>query len=371
MKRFIALIAGMTLLLGACGGDDAGTPEVSADAKATFTSAVQALAEGPGITATLSVLSDSASLQAMAADEGDEMSAETADKILSSSLSISAKNTTDPKEAASQILINIAGTDAFEVRVLGYNLFLRADARSIATTFGQDPAGLDMLAQQAAAGGMGFVKDALDGKWLAIEGLDQLTKSLTGQDPSAAAAQQQEMVDQFAQILSDSSTVGSEGEDEFGEHLVATFPLRALFDNFKELVAGSGIPGAEFPDSAEVPDESITLDVWVRDGKVTQIVFDFMQIAEIEDEEIPEGVEQLGLKIELAEFAGTVEEPADAVKIDPMQIMGLFMGMPGPDAGGGGMDDYSSGFPCETLKGEPREVLIQFKKECPHLLKKR
>lgn len=376
MKRLLATVAAAALLAGACGGDTA-TPAASDEAKTQFTAAVEALAEAPGQTITFSLDSDVGSLQAMAEEDGGSLSEADAQKILGSSLRISAKNSSDPKDAAAQIVVNVAGNDALELRTIGYSLFLRADAPRLAEAFGQDPAVLDTLAADASAGGLGFIKDAIAGEWLAIKGLDELAEGMTGQPAGQPNAEQQALYEKFLDTLKGSTTVGSEGDDSVGTHLVASFNLKQLYSSFVELSSGLGtvVPGGALPPATDVPNEEIHLDVWVNDGKIVQVLFDFLQLDDIigEDADIPEGVERFGVKLTLEEFSGEVTEPDGAIEVDPTQIFGSLFGMQPPMGGGGagkgGGAGYSGEFPCEMLEGEPKEVLEQFKEECPELLK--
>ena len=86
------------------------------------------------------------------------------------------------------------------------------------------------------------------------------------------------------------------------------------------------MPAGELPDASEIPDEDAKLDVWVRDGQVTQIEFDFLQVGGWTEEEAPEGVETMALRVALAEFSGEVAAPEDPVVITPEQLIQDFAG---------------------------------------------
>lgn len=372
MRRLIAVLAGAALFAGACGGD---SPSPTEDPKAAFSSAVESLGQKDALSVTLSIQSTAESLTALS--EG-ELKPEDAQKIIDSSFTVSGTQGDDPGSGTAQIVLNLAGTDAFEMRVLGYDIYARADIPAIAETFGQDAAQLDPLGEEAAAGGFGFVKDALDGKWLALKNLDEVAQGF-GVPIQQGGTEQQQIIEEFTNSLKNSATVTPQGEDEYGAHLLATFPIRQLAQDFIDLSqrVGPGIPGAELPDVNEIPDETIDVDVWIKDGVLTQLEFDFVQLAKFapEEEEIPEGVDRIALRIAIAEFTGTVEVPEGAVEVDPQAIMSAVMGvggmggMPSGDmsGGGGGGGAPSGDFPCEMLEGEPKAVLRQFKKECPHL----
>lgn len=376
MRRFAGLLLSAVLVLGACGGEDE-APSPEENPQAAFVSAIEELGEAGSQTITVSLASTAESLAALS--EG-ELAAEDAQKIIDSSLSISAINADDPADSAASFSVNIAGAEnAFEMRTIGYDLYLRADVAAIMETFGQNPAQLKPVAQQAAAGGFGWVKNAIDGDWLGIENVNKLAEQFGAPPQGEATEEQKAMIEQFTESLKDTSNVTEEGEDDIGTHLVASFNIRQVYQDFSQLAAGlgGGLAGAgALPPASEVPDENVDVDVWIDDGVLRQAELDFLQFAKLAGEDVPKGVEQLALRITFDEFTGEITAPDGAVIIDPQQILqGMFGGLGG--LGGGGMGAGGAGgggsaaFPCEMLEGEPREVVEQYKEECPELLKKR
>jgi hypothetical protein len=186
---------------------------------------------------------------------------------------------------------------------------------------------------------------------------------------SPAAEDQQAIVDKFAAALTDSATVTSEGDEDPGEHLVATVQFKDLYDNFIKLAEdlGQAIPTAELPPESEIPEGEMTVDFWVSDGQLTQVEVDFLQLSELGEEEIPEGVETLGLRVTLESFDGGVEVPSDATEVDLAQLIQTFTGGLGgtggtAPGGGGEMDAF-----CEELKAQPKSIQKQFAAQCPNL----
>ena len=327
MRRILSLVAA-TLLLAACGG----TSSSGAKPKETLKTALANLEEMPGTTATMTLQSTTASLRALAADDGDVLSAEDAQKILDSSVSVSASNEDDPAEAVAQVVVNVAGEDSLELRMVGETLYARADVRRLLETFGQDPGIADAFAQQAAASGMSFVRPFVDGRWVSIAGLNDAVGQSTAATPSE---QQKKALDELLSSLGSSASVSSEGEDESGQHLVATVDLRDVVRHMQDAArgVGGGLPAAPpLPDPEEVPKENISIDLWVDDERLSQIEFDFLQLSEVGDADIPVGVERLALRLALEEFSGEVEVPPDAVAVDVQQLM---QGMLGLDPAGG------------------------------------
>ncbi len=269
--------------------------------------------------------------------------------------------------------VNVAGEDDFELKSVGQTLYLRADVTGLVDTFGGDPAEIAKGVQALEAQGLTFVRPLAEGEWVSLEGFGEASQQLTGQSPPAVP-QQQEIIDELTKSFEEDATVTSQGTDDAGEHLTVALPLRETYERFLNDFANLGAqlpPGARFPDASEVPDEDITLDVWIEDDRVTQLELDLLQIAAIaEEEEVPEGVERFAFRTEIDEFNEEVEAPEDAVAIDPQQIFGLigsiFSGLGGA-TGSAPAGDVGAGFNCDDLKGAPPSVLEQYAEECPEL----
>ena len=329
MRRLFAGLTVTMLLLAACGpaGSDDATPTE------TLTQALEDLETTESLTTTFSLVSTPESLQAAASEDGSELSDEDAAKILDSSLTVSGE-TSGASDAPAEIVLNIGGVDVIEMRVVDETLYTRADVNALAETFGGDPAEINAVADQLAAGGMTYVQPAVDGEWLALQGFKQFVEGYAGQpaDPEASDEDKQ-LVEQFTASIKDNASVTEAGSDDAGRHLVASVPLRETYEDFallaenlSEDVGGAGMPAGELPDASEIPDEDAKLDVWVRDGQVTQIEFDFLQVGGWTEEEAPEGVETMALRVALAEFSGEVAAPEDPVVITPEQLIQDFAG---------------------------------------------
>lgn len=372
MKKLLAVFAGGVLLLSACAGT--GT-SVSDDPKGALVDALRALTEADALTQTLRIESDTDSLVALG--EGD-IDADTAGKILDSSLVVSAEQAEKPEDSASQVIVNIAGNDDFEMRFVEGDLYLRANIESIMETFGQDPAQLEAIAgQMQGQPGLEWLDEALAGDWVVLEDALELTQQMGGTE-TISGDQQKKLVNDLLQSVEQNAAVTSEGEDDAGEQVRASLPLReTVGDLIDALGPAADLAGSDLEESLQdVPNEDITLDFWISDGTVSQIGFDVVTFAEtIEDtEEFPESVDQLSLIIEIEEFDGSVEAVADAVRIDTAALGqafsqmlggGLGMGGTGTPGGGGG----AGAFDCNMLKGSPPEVIELYAKECPELQK--
>ena len=364
MRKLLSCLIGTTLLLSACSsgpGTDAGeNPE------AALIEALQALTEADGVTEEISLQSTSESLQA--ASEGG-LDAETAQVIIDSSVVISARNTgSEVQDAESSILVNIGGSDDLELRVVDNSLYLRADVKHLLETFGQDPAQADAFAAQAQGQpGFEWVQAAVNGDWLVVKNLQQLTQQM-GANP---APDQKKLIQGLLDVIQENATVTSEGDEDPGTHLVATMPLRQTAQDLMGVLQSAGTqmpPGTDMSQSLQdIPEGDFAVDFWVQDGALTQMHVDFLQFAKFEegDEEIPEGVDELGILVTFEEFTGSIEPVADAVELDPAAIQQAVGGM----MSGASSEQVPAEFDCSQLKDAPPEVIELYAAECPELQK--
>ena len=371
MKKTLAVLAGAFLLLTACA--DSNEPSASDDPQGALVSALRGLLESDALTQTITIQSDTDSMVALG--EGS-IDAETADKILSSSIQVSATQADNPEDASSLVLVNIAGNDDLEVRFVEGDLYLRADIASILETFGQDPSQLDAITSQVEGqAGFEWVDEAIAGDWLVIKDALALAEQLGGAS-TINGEQQRQLVNELLRTVEQNATVTEEGEDDAGTHLRATLPLRETVQDLMNAFPDTGMAGADMEESLkDVPEADIPLDFWISDGTVSQIAFDVTAFAEAlegsDDEEFPEGVEEFSVVIAIDEFDGAIEPVADATAIDTAAIgqalsgmMTGSMGAGAPAAPGGG-----GAFDCDMLKGAPPEVVELYAQECPELQK--
>ncbi|MBA3432072.1 MAG: hypothetical protein H0U16_11415, partial [Actinobacteria bacterium] len=292
MKRILALLATLAVLLGACGGDTS-SPSADEDPKKTLLSALESVESSEGFDLTLSIQSTPESIQALASDGDTELSDEDVQNILSSSISIAGRNTTDPQETATEMVLNVGGNEAFEFRAIRKDLFARADVRGLLELNDQDPAMLDALEQQATAAGADFVGPALDGEWIHLSGFQKFAESITGGTVTEPSAEDKRVIERFTESLKENAQVTSEGNDDVGAHLVTRVPLRDTYTSYVDLIGQSaaGTLDATFPPADQIPDEDIAVDVWVSGDTVTQVEFDLLQISEITGDDVPPGVD--------------------------------------------------------------------------------
>ena len=366
-RSLLVLLSVFAVLAAACGG---GGPNPQEDPQAALTSAFEALQQGEGVTMTISFRSDVDSLVALS--EGS-LKSEDAQKILDSAITVTGRNETDPKDAQSEISVDIAGLDnAVEMKVIGTTLYVRAAVRDLMETFGADPADADQFVSDGQTAGLTWAKPAVDGEWLEFAGLDELSKQFGAPGLEQTAEQQQEMLTKITNAMEQNATAKPGDKEGPGDHLVVTVNIRKMYSALSDAVGslGGAFAGAGMPPADSIPDETIDFDLWIEDDFVRQMEFDFLQLAKFDEEgaEIPEGVENAALRITLEEFEGDVEAPEGATKVDTAQLLQMFGGMTGDSMEGGSSGSGSADI-CEQLKGAPPEVIEQFAAECPELQK--
>ncbi len=362
MRRVTSVLAVLFLLLAACGG--------SQDPKQRLVDAVRRLSEGEGVSMIISLESNVRSLQALAREEGDQLEAENARRILDSSLELSSKNAQNPRDAAGEISLHLAGNDdAVQLKFIGDSLFLRADVARVLEALGEDARAAQRLTQQAAASGLPFLSAALNGEWLRLDGVNALAAQLGGpQAQQRPDAQQRRTIEEFAETLQQNARVEEGNEDGPGDHLVTTINLRQFYRSVLDLARrlGQRVPGAAFPSATEIPNETIELDSWVDDDSLRRVEFDFLQLEKLEDEQVPEGVDELTLRVEVEEFTDEVSRPGRAVEVDPQALLALFAATQLGEQEG----SRQTASVCRRLKNASPEVKRQFVEECPQFARR-
>jgi hypothetical protein len=368
MKRIGALLAAVGLLIGACGGSAGPDPE--ANPKEALVSAFENLADSDGMEIVLSLDATAESLNGLAGDGGEAMDEETAQKILDSSLRVLTKG--QGEDASFEMVATIAGEEDLEIKVVDKVVYFRADAEGLTETFGGDPSELETMGQQAKAQGLTFVEPALNGEWVAITGAEQLAQQFGGAtDAGQMTENQEKLVRDITQALEESATVTNEGSDDAGEHLAVSLPVREIYQRMMSSFQGiPGFPGGQLPPESEIPDESVVMDVWIDDDRVTQAAIDFAQFASMAEEGGGTGG-RVALLMEFDEFDEDIETPDDAVEVPAEQLMQLFMGAAGMGGTMGGAGQGSGGTPpdfdCAQLEGAPPAIKEQFADMCPDL----
>jgi hypothetical protein len=360
----LIILTATAVFFSACGG---GGPDPAEDPKGALVSAFETLGKYKGVTMVISVSSDPESLTSA------DMTKEQAEILLASNLTISSKNTDDPEKGEFEMVVDIDG-DLVEIKGIGRTFYARGDVRPLVERFGGSAADIEDMLRDAPPQ-YDFIGPAIEGEWIGLEGAQDFAEQL-GVPASPDPEQQEKLAEGLRAAIDEHATVTSQGDDDIGHHVVASAPARPLFTAILESLPSS-LPGAKLPDPSEIPDEEISLDVWIGDDTVEQLRFDLTQLSKFEGEDLPEGIEELTLIIDLEEFTDSVEAPEAAATVDFGELMQGFMGGlgsedPGEQEAGEGpppsLCDQLAGFPPDQLEQLPPEILQEVEQDCPELL---
>lgn len=160
------------------------------------------------------------------------------------------------------------------------------------------------------------------------------TESLGGTQARPDDAKVQELADKLQQAVRDNVEVTDEGSDEYGDHLRATVPVKAVLADM--IPAIEELMGEAAPEDAldEIKgDPRISIDVWVKDGTVVRAEVPLGKIAR----ELGDGAPTPDMTVVLVMSNEGITPPAgEIVDLDDSLFDGLGSGLLG-----GGMD---SGF---------------------------
>ncbi|HWH31982.1 MAG TPA: hypothetical protein VNU01_04865, partial [Egibacteraceae bacterium] len=328
-----------------CGGGAAGEP------KDQLVEALRAMGQDAGVTVQVSLDTDEASLAALNAAGDEPMPPELVALVSQAWMRVSLPF--DPEAKTAEVSLGKAADQLLAFRVIGDDVYVQADVAALVDAAGQDPAVLDGARAMLTETGV-LPPDVLDGRWVVLRGATQLAEELSGQEVANPLDQMRarEAMQRLGRTLAEEAAITRVGQDAQGDHLRAVLPLRRLYSVFLEEAEAMGLPtpSGEAPALEEVPDESVTVDVWVRDGRLSVVSLDLRQLAAMDPEapEIPAEVERFALRAEFTPFDGVVDVPADAVELNPEALMGLFMGAMGgamgPLMGGATMEGMPPGF---------------------------
>lgn len=267
-----------------------------------------ALAASPGVTATLSVESDVASLQALLSTDEELLTPQAAQVLLGTSVQLTFPVAVPGEWFA--MSVRSAGVDWAELRIVDNVLYGRADVRTWLEMVGADPALLEEARAALERDGI-LPADALEGRWIAITEPDGMV---------AAASEPDNALGRLGMAIIDSAEVELVGTDEHGDHLRVVVSPRVLGDVLALELSALSPGGASdwgLPPSGSVPDAPVELDLWVRDGVLVAARLDLMQLGALDqDYVLPPGVERLAVLLQLQPFHGQVLVPADALVVD-------------------------------------------------------
>ena len=243
---------------------------------------------------------------------------------------------------------------AVELRYVGKKLYVRADVPALAKLMDAPAAEVNATVEGLAQAGFGFLKDAAAGKWLSADlgSLGDTFKGLAqqfggGAAPAAttpastpSASQFKQTKDAIGKALRDNTSIARQKGDSTGDHYVVTVnSLRGLYAAVLPVISQFPIPGgAKPPAASEVPDRPVTIDAWVKGGRIVRLELPLNQF------DTKAGQGRVAVRVDIARDATAVTAPADAVNVDIAGLMQKFV-----QAFMGGLSEISGA----TGKGVP------------------
>jgi hypothetical protein len=247
---------------------------------------------------------------------------------------------------------------AFELRYVDKKLYARADVAGLAKLFGGSPDEINETVQALASQeGLEFVAAAAAGKWLeadftALKGtFDDLVKGLqesTGGSipgPGGATPTESEATairDAIEKAFNEDVSVEKLGSDSVGDHYVAKVTsLRSFYAKLLPVLQQhiDRIPsGQQFPAANFIPDKPGSVDVWVKDDRVSRVEVDMAQFAPAP----PAGAGRVAIRLDIDREAPTLAAPSGAVTVDLAALFQRFLGQFGQflEGFGSGLSNY-------------------------------
>ena len=322
-----------TVVLSGCGGGSGASSTSSKDPKAAFSTGLSGLADTDALTVTLKLDTTGAKLVGFAKSSGDTLDPKVADQIASADLVFETKTVDGtkfadmkpgkPAKTAARIVIQDGGQTLGEFRVLTDALYAQADVKTLLDLFQQKKAYADLSTR--AAGMPAFAKAFVEGKWVSLDlnALKALAGQFGGANASPSASQTQKLIADLKAVLGKDVTVTRVGTDDQGDHLKLTTQSRAFVTDLMQAVS-TDIPAAGLATSsfkpASVPDHSIVVDAWVKDGALAKLSVDVVQFAK--PGEAKPG-DSLPVVLSFDRSGDDISKPSGATPIDTSQLFTL------------------------------------------------
>jgi len=235
------------------------------------------------------------------------------------------------RENPFSISAHLSGNSLFDFRMVDGVLYLRADVKKILTLAGQDPAQLNSALSQLPPS-MSGIAVAAKGKWVSVDLVKAaaavngkgLLKSLpTTPVPSSAAttADLQKLLADLKVAYSEKATITSLGNSSRGAGYRLSAPAKQIAQAVSaDLVAMLGkTTGPQIEkEIGKIPDKSFSLDVWVKDDKLSDVSVDLTQFID----KVPAG-KKLAINIVVDAGGGAVSAPSGATAIDVKSLLSL------------------------------------------------
>ena len=247
---------------------------------------------------------------------------------------------------------------AFELRYVDSKLYARADVAGVGKLFGTSPEEINQTVQAIASQpGLEFIGAAAAGKWLQADftqlkgTFDELMKGLQertgGSLPGPDGAQPTNdettaLRDAIDKAFDENVIIEKVESDSVGDHYVAKVTsLRTFYGKLLPTLQQymDRLPNADqIPTANFIPDKPGSLDVWVKDGRVSRVELDMAQFSPTPQA----GGGRAAIRLDINREAPTLSAPSDAVPVDLAGIFQQFFAQFGQllEGFGAGLSSY-------------------------------
>ncbi|KFG77413.1 hypothetical protein FM21_15700 [Streptomyces mutabilis] len=288
-------------------------------------------------------------------EPGEEIPDEVADLLSDATISVTAQSKKPIDESGEKDFVGMAmkvrahGGDIVEYRVVGDYTYIRSDAKLLGKAMGAPVPSAEDLPPEA-----GGLKKALDGEWVKINTKEMAeTAAEPGTEPvpepTLDARTQKQLLEALRKTVAREVDFETADGEDGAERITATAPFRTLVGElFGEIrpLAKKLPPGMELPtdgDFKEVPDAEVTADFTLKNGELSEVYVDLVELAE------NARVKKLGLVVRMTE-GQSLRAPAAATELDIEEMLGGFgAAMMGTEDFGEEVGLPEEGFPVDAV----------------------
>jgi hypothetical protein len=246
---------------------------------------------------------------------------------------------------------------AFEVRYVDGKLYARADVAGLGKLFDATPEEINQTVQAVSSQpGFEFIAAAAAGKWLqadftALKGtFDDFVKGLQestgGSLPATSGTQPVDneataLRDALDKVFNENVIIEKLESDSVGDHYVAKVTsLRTFYGQLLPTVEQymDRLPNADqLPGANLIPDKPGSVDVWVKDGRLSRVELDVAQFSEP-----PADAGRVAIRLDINREAPELTAPSGAVMVDLAGLIQQFVGQFGQflEGFGQGLSNY-------------------------------
>ena len=333
LTSLAALVVAATVALTGCGSGSSSKSTTAEDPKTAFSTGLSGLSDTDVLTVTLRLDTTADKLVGFAKASGDKLDPKVAQQIASADIVFETKTSDGTKfsaakpsagvKAAARFLIQDDGKTLGEFRSLSDALYAQADVKTLLNLFQQKKAYADLSTRAAQM--PVFAKTFVQGKWVSLDlnAVKALAGQFGGANASPSSQQTQKLLSDLKGVIGKDVTVTRAGTDAQGDHLKLATQSRQFVTDLMQAVTtdipAAGLATSSFKPSS-VPEHSIVVDAWLKDGVLSKLSVDVTQFAKAS--EVKPG-DSLPVVLEFARSGDDISKPTDATPIDTTQLFTL------------------------------------------------